>query len=232
MMSDVVAPRAPTREPDSIAVLLFSADEFALHALTQLLEAADAGLWIVAGVAQTDRLAEVAAASNPRLAIVDCGRAEDDETWLQVVGVCATVDIPVVALVHTAERGQCLAAWRSGARALVSRTAPAPEITSAVHAVASGFTVLCPAASRLVRRQAAPVDERLGLSSAATVSPRELEVILRLCEGKSNAEVGQALGIAESTVKTHLARVMAKWCVRDRVEVVLTAARLGLAHLN
>src|SRR5690606_32681168 len=66
---------------------------------------------------------------------------------------------------------------------------------------------------------------------AAELEPlteREREVVESLSQGMSNAEIAQALIVSEGTVKAHLGRIMAKWQVRDRVQILVTAARAGL----
>ncbi|UYO97676.1 LuxR C-terminal-related transcriptional regulator [Microbacterium sp. M28] len=70
-----------------------------------------------------------------------------------------------------------------------------------------------------------------GAHDAAALEPltdRETEVLDRLAAGMSNAEIAQALIVSEGTVKAHLGRIMSKWHVRDRVQILVTAARAGL----
>ncbi|MBT2484265.1 MULTISPECIES: response regulator transcription factor [unclassified Microbacterium] len=64
------------------------------------------------------------------------------------------------------------------------------------------------------------------------LSERETEVLQQLGRGKSNAEIAHALHLAPGTVKIHLGSIMAKWDVRDRVQVVLLAAKAGLIRLS
>lgn len=64
------------------------------------------------------------------------------------------------------------------------------------------------------------------------LSEREAEVLQQLGQGKSNLEIAYALHLAPGTVKIHLSSIMAKWGVRDRVQVVLLAAKAGLIRLG
>ena len=65
-----------------------------------------------------------------------------------------------------------------------------------------------------------------------TLSPRELQVLQQLAQGRSNQEIGRALFIAEGTVKVHVHNVMAKLGVNDRTQTVIAALKRGLVHLN
>lgn len=70
------------------------------------------------------------------------------------------------------------------------------------------------------------------LTPAEVLSERELEVVSLLAQGMSNAEIGAALFLSEATVKSHLSRITAKWGVRDRIQVLIRAAQLGLVTLS
>jgi DNA-binding NarL/FixJ family response regulator len=65
--------------------------------------------------------------------------------------------------------------------------------------------------------------------AVATLSPRETEVLLHMAAGRSNQEIAATLVLSEATVKTHVARILAKLGSRDRVQAVVTAYRSGLA---
>lgn len=64
------------------------------------------------------------------------------------------------------------------------------------------------------------------------LTERESEVLNRLAEGMSNAEIAHALIVSEGTVKAHLGSIMSKWHVRDRVQIIVTAARAGLVEFR
>lgn len=126
-------------------------------------------------------------------------------------------------------------ALRAGASGFLLKDAPPPELINAVRTVARGESLLAPAVTRtLIGRFA----ERL-LPSAAPVSPererlqalapRELEVLLLISKGLSNAEIAAELVISPETVKTYVSRIFTKLDLRDRVQAVILAYRAGLA---
>ena len=122
------------------------------------------------------------------------------------------------------------AALEAGASGYLLKDAPADQLVAAIHVIARGESILSPAiTTRLVRdvarRRRDPVSER----AVATLSPRETEVLLHMAEGRSNQEIAAILVLSEATVKTHVARILAKLGSRDRVQAVVTAYRSGLA---
>jgi len=118
-------------------------------------------------------------------------------------------------------------ALRSGASGFLLKTTPPRELTESVKACAVGDTRLGPTIiSRLVdsyvAAQPSP-DPRLPL-----LTERETEVLTVMARGLSNAEIAGELYLAETTVKTHVARILAKLGVRDRLQAVVIAHRSGL----
>lgn len=116
---------------------------------------------------------------------------------------------------------------------LVKDSEPA-HIAAAVRSAHHGGIVLSPVAGRaLIERSAALAAERTAvtLSDAEQVSPREREVLELLARGMSNAEIGRSLFLSEATIKSHLRRIMTKWSVRDRVQVLLYAASTGVVRI-
>jgi DNA-binding NarL/FixJ family response regulator len=119
-------------------------------------------------------------------------------------------------------------ALRAGAAGFLLKTTPPRELVAAVRTCAAGETPLGPSViARLVdsyvSRPREPVAE------LAELTERELDVLRAMARGMSNSEIGRELYLAETTVKTHVARILAKLGVRDRVQAVVIAHRSGLA---
>jgi DNA-binding NarL/FixJ family response regulator len=122
-------------------------------------------------------------------------------------------------------------ALHAGASGFMLKDAPPEEIVAAVRIVASGDALLAPAVTRAVidefaRREpaAAPVLP----PAVADLTPREREVLDLLARGLSNPEICEKLVISEATAKTHVARILQKLSLRDRVQAVIYAYETGL----
>ena len=119
-------------------------------------------------------------------------------------------------------------ALRAGAAGFLLKTTEAAALIAAVHSCAAGETTLGPSVvARLVDSYLArPVEPAPGLDR---LTDRELDVLRSMAKGLSNAEIAHELYLAETTVKTHVARILAKLGVRDRVQAVVLAHRSGAA---
>jgi DNA-binding NarL/FixJ family response regulator len=122
-----------------------------------------------------------------------------------------------------------LAALRSGASAFVLKEAPPEDILGAIHSVAAGRAVIDPAVVQAVIDELGRRPPRTELAaSIGELTPREREVLTLLARGLSNAEIAAELVVGEGTVKTHVARVLSKLNVRDRVQAVVFAYEAGV----
>lgn len=124
------------------------------------------------------------------------------------------------------------AALRAGASGfLLKRVAP-ERLLEAIHALARGEALLDPAITRAVVERSIhpgpPRADRAERARLARLTARELEVFALVGEGRSNREIASALTLAESTVQTHVKRILAKVGARDRAQAVAIAFRSGL----
>ena len=121
------------------------------------------------------------------------------------------------------------AALRAGASGFLLKDAQPTDLLAAVHLVAQGESVLAPA---LVRRLIAAYVETPTTSSKPawldSLTPREIEVLVAVARGLSNAEIGNALYMSAATAKTHVGRLLTKLNARDRTHLVIAAYEAGL----
>jgi DNA-binding NarL/FixJ family response regulator len=118
---------------------------------------------------------------------------------------------------------------RAGASGFMLKDAPPEEIVGAVRIVASGEAMLAPTVTRQVIDEFARMPRpRPRAEAPAVLTAREQEVFALLVRGMSNAEICDALIVSDATVKTHVARVLQKLGLRDRVQVVIHAYESGL----
>lgn len=113
-------------------------------------------------------------------------------------------------------------ALKAGAKAYVLKDISADGLIACIHDVLAGKTYLAPAA-------AAKLAEGL---THVQLTPRELSALRLMADGKTNKEIGNTLGIAERTVKTHLGHLFEKLGVTTRTEALKIAARRGLVRLE
>jgi DNA-binding NarL/FixJ family response regulator len=123
-------------------------------------------------------------------------------------------------------------ALRAGASGfLLKRTRP-EELVAAIHTVAAGDSLLSPSITRMVvdRMAQQPPPDARAHERLAELTPREREVLQTMARGLSNAEIAAELFVEESTVKTHVKRILMKLHARDRVQAVIFAYESGLTR--
>ena len=122
-------------------------------------------------------------------------------------------------------------ALRAGASGFLLKDVPPEQLVAGIRAVASGDALLAPSVTRrvieeFVRRP--PESVRTPPSELADLTAREAEILQLIARGLSNAEIAKELVVSETTVKTHVAHVLMKLGVRDRVQAVIYAYEAGL----
>ena len=183
------------------------------------------GFEVVAEASDGDEAVRLAVATRPDVVLMDLRMPRVD-------GVAATARIaageagdppPRVLILTTYESDdQILAAIEAGASGYLLKAAPQAEIVAGIRSVAAGQSALSPqVAVRLVERMRRPEPD-------AVLTARELDVLRLVATGHSNKQVAVALGIGESTVKTHLLKVFEKLGVADRTRAVTLAMERGL----
>ena len=133
---------------------------------------------------------------------------------------------PAVLIVTTFDDDEYLyEALRAGAAGFLLKNAPPEELVEAIRAVAAGEGLLSSAVTRRVIEEFARSAPRRGVTEAAfeELTEREVEVLRLVARGLSNAEIAEELVIAHGTVKTHVARILMKLGLRDRIQAVVLA---------
>jgi DNA-binding NarL/FixJ family response regulator len=125
------------------------------------------------------------------------------------------------------------AALQAGASGFLLKDVPPEQLVAGIRAVASGDALLAPSITRrlieeYVRRPTQPVLQQP--PTVGRLTEREREVLQLMAQGMSNAEIAQAFVLSETTVKTHVARVLSKLGLRDRVQAVVFAYETALVQ--
>ena len=193
-----------------------------------VLDAAD-GVTVVGEAADGGQAVALAARLRPDVVVMDVRMPRVD--GLTATGLLsAQPGGPAVLVVTTYDLDEYVfGALRAGAAGFLLKDAEPADLVAAVRTVASGDGVVAPGATRrliaeLARLQPRPAtDPRLSL-----LTPREAEVLRHVARGGSNTDIARALSIDESTVKTHVTRLLTKLDIRSRAQAVVFAYDNGV----
>lgn len=129
------------------------------------------------------------------------------------------------------------AALRAGASGFVLKSIESDELLAAIRTVARGDAVVAPRITRRLLETFAhqlPIGDDPAVADAdarvARLTQREREVLAEIAQGRSNAEIAERLFLSESTIKTHVGRILPKLGLRDRVQAVVFAYQTGIAR--
>jgi DNA-binding NarL/FixJ family response regulator len=157
----------------------------------------------------------------------------------RVDGIAATRTItgtespPRVVILTTYELDEYVFdALAAGASAFLLKAAPPEELIHAIRVVAAGDALLAPSVTKRLIEEFAkrPKPAASKAKQLETLTERERDVLMEVARGLTNAEIAQSLHIAETTVKTHVAHVLGKLDLRDRVQAVILAYETGLTR--
>jgi DNA-binding NarL/FixJ family response regulator len=210
-------------------VLIADDDDLMRAGLAELLTA-DPAIEIV-GQASTGREAtEAARRLTPDVVLMDV-RMPDLDGIAATRELSRTVPSARVLIVTTFEQDDYIfSALRAGASGfLLKRTRP-EELIAAVHTIAAGDSLLSPSVTRRVidRMAQQPAPDLADRARLDTLTPRERDVLELIARGLSNREIAAALVVEESTIRTHVKRILMKLNLRDRVQAVILAYETGL----
>jgi len=191
---------------------------------------------VVAEAANGQQAVDLAARLRPDVAILDIRMPVLDgvEATRRIVAMGPPPPTRVVVVTTFDLDEYIVAALRAGASGFLLKDATPEELVHAVRVVASGEALLAPAVTRrLLERYSRylPMTPPDGKARPA-LTPRELAVLRLVARGHTNAEVAAELHLAQSSVKTHIAHLLAKLQAPDRVHLVIHAYETGLVLPN
>jgi len=123
-------------------------------------------------------------------------------------------------------------ALRAGASGFVLKDDPPEQLIAAVRTIAAGDALLSPSVTRRVIKQFTRLHHQAPPKAVDTLTGRELDVFRLITRGLSNAEIGQELFISDTTVKTHVTRLLQKLGLRDRAQAIVLAYQTGLFEVT
>ena len=212
-----------------IRVLVADDQELVRAGFCVILGAAD-GIDVIGEAADGEQAVALAAALAPDVVLMDIRMPAMDglaATRLITAGQPAS---KVVMLTTFDLDDYVYEALRAGASGFLLKDSPRADLVAAVRAAAAGDALLAPSVTRRLIEAFArrPPEATLSPSRIASVTAREKDVLLLLARGRSNAEIAAELFVSEATVKTHVASLLAKLGLRDRVQAVILAYETGL----
>jgi DNA-binding NarL/FixJ family response regulator len=218
----------PVSTTEALRVLVADDQELVRAGFRLILEAA--GLTVVGEAADGAEAVALAAAERPDVVLMDIRMPVMD-------GLAATRQLaasgphaPKVVILTTFDLDDYVyEALRSGASGFLLKDAPRADLIAAVRVAAAGDALLAPSVTRrLIEAFAArPATMAPAPSRLTSLTPRERDILLLVARGRSNAEIASALVVSEATVKTHVAHLLAKLGLRDRVQAVILAYETG-----
>ena len=208
--------------------VLVADDQSMVRAGFRLLLADEPDIEVVAEAGTGREAVAQAARHHPDVILMDIRMPDLDglEATRRILTADSTAKVLVLTTFDLDE--YVFEALTSGASGFVLKDDPAEQLLAAVRTVAAGEALLSPAVTRRVIRQFASLHRQPVPAGVATLTSRELEVYGLITRGLSNAEIGQALFISDTTVKTHVTRLLQKLGLRDRAQAIVLAYQTGL----
>jgi DNA-binding NarL/FixJ family response regulator len=188
-----------------------------------------AGIPVVAEAADGAQAVAAVLKHRPDVVLMDIRMPEMDglEATRRILASQAGADCRIIILTTFDLDQYVYTALTVGASGFLLKDVSPEQLVAAVRQVRSGDALLAPSITRRLIKQFAPRPSATH-SDLSGLTPRELEVLRLLARGLSNAELAAELTLSEATVKTHVARILAKLGLRDRVQAVVLAYRTGL----
>jgi DNA-binding NarL/FixJ family response regulator len=218
-----------------ISVLLADDQPLLRRGFRMILEAED-GLAVVGEARDGAEAIELARRCRPDVVLMDIRMPGTDGIEATRRITAAEPGVRVLVLTTFDIDEYAFGALRAGASGFLLKDVRPGELVAAVRTVAAGDAVVSP---RVTRRLLEEYAEVLPVAGAAQDSPypglgalteREREVLVTVAQGLSNTEIAAALHVSETTVKSHVGRILAKLGLRDRVQIVVCAYESGLVR--
>jgi DNA-binding NarL/FixJ family response regulator len=211
----------------SIGVLVAD-DQPLVRAGFRMLLADEPDISIVAEAANGLEAVQKAARFDPTVVLMDIRMPELDgiEATKRIIAADSRARIIVLTTFDLDE--YIVEALAAGASGFVLKDDPPEQLLSAIRTVAAGDALLSPAVTKRVIQRFARATRPAPPPGLADLTERELDVFRLIARGLSNAEIGEALFISDTTVKTHVTHVLQKLSLRDRVQAVVLAHTTGL----
>ena len=208
--------------------VLLADDQALVRAGFRMILKSEPGIEVVGEAGDGSEAVALARTLDPNVVLMDVRMPEMD-------GIEATRRIvdgdgaPRVLVLTTFDLDEYVyEALRAGASGFLLKDAPEDQLLAGIRIVADGGSLFAPAVTRRLIERFAGTPPAALPPTLSELTPRELEVLGLVARGLSNAEIAETLVVSEHTVKTHVAHLLQKLDLRDRVQAVVLAYEAGL----
>ena len=219
----------------SIRVLVAD-DQSMVRAGFRMLLAGEPDIEVVAEASNGAEAVDKAARFHPTVVLMDIRMPELDglEATRRILDGAEGADAPRVLMLTTFDLDEYVyEALRAGASGFLLKDTPPEQLVAAIHVVAQGDSLLSPSITRRVISEfvkGTGPKPQAQFPRLQELTARELEVLQLIARGLSNSEIAKELFVSETTVKTHVAHVLMKLGLRDRVQAVVLAYEAGVVQ--
>ena len=203
-------------------------DQSMVRAGFRLLLADETDIEVVAEASNGLEAVAQAARFHPNVILMDIRMPELDglEATRRILAADASARILILTTFDLDD--YVYEALRAGASGFVLKDDPPEQLIAAVRTIAGGDALLSPAITKRVIQHFTRLHRQAPPKAVDTLTTREMEVFRLITQGLSNAEIGQELFISDTTVKTHVTRLLQKLDLRDRAQAIVLAYQTGL----
>jgi len=214
----------------TLRVVIADDDPMVRTGLTLILDA-HGDLELAGEAADGEQAVAVVAREHPDVVLLDI-RMPRMDGLAAAQAILARPDQPRVIMLTTFDLDEYVYdAISAGASGFLLKDASPERLVSAIRHAVTGDTLLAPAITRrLIERYARRTNPAAGASRLACLTAREREVLRMIAHGMTNAEIAASLHLGETTIKTHVSRILAKLSLRDRIQAVIVAYENGLVQ--
>jgi RNA polymerase sigma factor (sigma-70 family) len=215
----------------AVKVLLVDDDDLMRAGLRAVLSS-DSAVEVVGEAADGRTAVAAVRARRPDVVLMDVRMPDLDGIAATREVLASSPEVKVVILTTFEQDDYIFGALNAGASGFLLKRSRPEELLAAIHTVAAGDSLLAPSVTRTVIERMAqqPPPDRDAHERLAELTPREREVLELIARGLSNSEIADELVIEETTVKTHVKRILMKLRLRDRIQAVIFAYESGLTQ--
>jgi DNA-binding NarL/FixJ family response regulator len=208
--------------------VLVADDQSMVRAGLRMLLADEPDIEVVAEAGNGREAVAQAARFHPNVVLMDIRMPELDglEATRRILAADESSRVLVLTTFNLDE--YVFEALRAGASGFVLKDDPPEQLIGAVRTIAAGEALLSPTVTRRVIQQFTRLHRQAPPKAVGFLTSRELEVFRLITQGLSNAEIGHELFISDTTVKTHVTRLLQKLGLRDRAQAIVLAYQTGL----